>query len=59
MHCNDHIRNQMARRRNHRNTSLSKLQMNAVVQQRRRRVAHQGRQEDKRDDDESKVVVFL
>ncbi len=59
MHCNNHIRNQMARRRNHRNTSLTKFQMNAIIQQRRRRVANQGGQENERDYDESEVVVFL
>lgn len=52
MHSNNNVRDQVAARRNNRNTSLPKLEMNGIVEQRRCRVTREWREEDERDDDE-------
>jgi hypothetical protein len=75
MHSNDNIGNDMASRREKRNTSLAELEMNSIVQQSRCSIScttsaselqtsrsiltDKRRQEHQRDDHESKVVILL
>lgn len=59
MHRDNNVRNEMASRSDHRNTSLAELEMNVVIHQSRCSVADEWRQEDERNHYEGEMVVFL